>query len=121
MKKKIIGLLIFLFFIVVPFILEDGNILALILPSALLVVFGPAAGLLVASLKKGQSKAEILKKAKKYLLYSGFLGTLLAFIGIFATLPASVSVSDIFHKLSLGLSPILLGSISAFIVDTFIE
>jgi flagellar motor component MotA len=122
MKNKFIGILIFLFFMTVPFLLEGGDLKKIILVSPLLIVFGPAIGLTVAHYKKGMEMQHILKKAKKYLIASGILGTLIGFISIFSIDATDVlTASAILRKVSGCLVSTLYGVLSAYIIDTFIQ
>ncbi len=122
MKNRIIGILIFLFFMAVPFLLEGGDIKRILLISPFLIVFGPAIGLTVAFYKKGMETQHILKKAKKYLIVCGILGTLIGFISIFSIEASNIiSVADILRKISGCLVSTLYGLLAAYIIDTFIK
>ncbi len=121
MKNRIIGILIFLFFVAVPFLLEGGDIKRILLISPVLIVFGPAIGLTVAHYKKGMEVQQILKKAKKYLILCGILGTLIGFISIFSTEASDIiSTTQILRKISGCLVATFYGLLAAYIVDTFI-
>ena len=122
MKNRIIGILIFLFFMAVPFLLEGGDIKRILLISPFLIVFGPAIGLTVAYYKKGMETQHILKKAKKYLIVCGILGTLIGFISIFSIEASNIiSAVDILRKISGCLVSTLYGLLAAYIIDTFIK
>lgn len=122
MKNKVIGILISLFFVAVPFLLEGGDLVRMLAISPLLIVFGPAIGLTVAHYKKGMDKQTVLKKAKKYLIVSGIIGTLLGLISVFSlTPPDMLTTASLLKKVSGCLIATVYGLISAYIVDTFIE
>ncbi len=121
MKNRIMGILIFLFFVAVPFLLEGGDINRVLLISPFLIVFGPAIGLTVAHYRKGMEVQHILKKAKKYLIICGILGTLIGFISIFSIEASNIiSTAEILRKISGCLVSTFYGLLAAYIVDTFI-
>lgn len=122
MKNKVIGIVVFLFFMAVPFLIEGGNITRMLIPSSALVVFGPAAGLSVAFYRKGMDRQKVLKKVKQYLIISGIIGTLLGLSSIlFVDSQNAINTAEILRKSSFTLIPVLYGLISGYIVDTFIE
>ena len=123
MKNRVIGILIFLFFMAVPFLFEGGKILSMFMhPSPLIIVFGPAAGLTVAHFRKGMNRQTVLKRAKRYLIYCGFLGTILALISVSgSTSPESMASSVIFTRFAYCLIPSFFGLLTAYIIDTFID
>jgi hypothetical protein len=122
MKNKIIGILIYLFFVAVPFLFEGGDFRKIFLISAFLIVFGPAIGLTVASYKKGMEMQLILKKAKKYLIASGIMGTLIGIISVFGFEASNVlTTAEILRKTSNCLVPAFYGLLASYIIDTFIQ
>lgn len=122
MKNRVIGIIISLFFVAVPFLLEGGDLVRMLAISPILIVFGPAIGLTVAHYRKGMDKQTVLKKAKKYLIVSGIIGTLLGLISVFSlTPPDMITTAVLLKKVSGCLIATVYGLISAYIVDTFIE
>lgn len=124
MKTKIMGILIFLFFLFSAYLLEAGSLLLFLFPAPIMIAFGGAAGLTVASYKKGMTKQSIFKKAKKYLIGCGYLGALCGVISVFDTTTHGMLVQSpelLLVKLSRCLIVIFLGYFAAYIVDTFIE
>ena len=121
MGNRLTGIFIFLLFIVVPFLLEGGNIIRLFVLTSLLVVLGPAIGLTLANYEKGMDRQIVYKKLKKYLIVSGVLGTLLGFISVFGMSPVGVlKASVVLGKLSACFVPIFYGFLFAYIIDTLI-
>ncbi len=123
MKNKIIGLLIFMFFILACVTLEGGSIVDFFGISMALLVLGTASGLLLMYYKKGIDKNKLLRKAKEYFIFSGYFSVLVITINILATF----SVDDLqsLHHMarvsSAALLGIMYGYVFAYITDTFID
>ncbi|MBW9155753.1 hypothetical protein [Clostridium tagluense] len=123
MKKKIIGLLIFMFFIFGYVIMEGGSIANLFVSSIALLVLGSASGLLLMYYKKGMDKNKLLRKAKQYFIFSGYFSVLISVIMILATVPVDEleSVEYMVKVASAVLTGLLYGYAFAYVTDTFIE
>lgn len=123
MKNKIIGVLIFLFFIFACVTLEGGSIASFFGISMALLVLGITSGLLLMYYKKGMDKKMLLVKAKQYLIFSGYFSFLISVIMILSTFSVDElqSVHHMAKASSAALLGILYGYAFAYITDTFIE
>ena len=123
MKNKIIGLLIFMFFIFGCVIMEGFSIAKLFSISMALLVLGSTSGLLLMYYKKGMDKNKLLRKAKQYFIFSGYFSVLIAVIMILAIDPV-VELESAQHMVkvtSAVLTGLLYGYAFAYVTDTFIE
>jgi flagellar motor component MotA len=123
MKNKIIGLFIFVFFIFASFVLEGGELRVFFEPSAILIVIGITSGLLLMYYKKGMDRNKLLKKAKQYFVFSGYLGVLISVILVlsFRKIEDLKSFESTIRTIPLILISVLYGYTFAYITDTFIH
>lgn len=121
MKNRIVGLLIFLFFIFGAVTMEGGSVNKLLTLPQFLIVIGVTAGLSLMYYKKGIDKNTFLKRVKRYFIFSGYIGTLIAIILISISPEGTASLVDWTRKISMGMFGIVYGYILAFFTDTFIE
>lgn len=123
MKNKIVGLLVFLFFILACVIMEGGSIANFFAITNILLVLGITSGLLIMYYKKGMSRDKLLRKAKQYFVFSGYYSALIAIIMVLSTVPIKElqSFEFVVRVIPTILLAILYGYAFAYITDTFIE
>lgn len=120
MKNKVFGFLVFFFFLVGVVALEGSGLNAYAF-SPFLLVIGSTAGLSLMYYRKGMNKSTVLHRIKKYFIFSGYMGTLVAVIMISQSADASFTLTVWAHKISSAAFCILYGYILAYITDTFLE
>lgn len=120
MKNRVIGLLIYFFFIFGVIAMEGGSLANLLLPP-LLITLGATAGLSLMYYKKGMDRNTFLKRVKKYFIFTGFIGTLSSIVMILSFAESATTLNHWFARISNSLQCLVYGYFFAFITDTFID
>ena len=112
---KIIGLLLFAVVIIGSIILSGDSLEGYIHIPCIAIVVGSAAGLAIIRHKKGDNFSRFLQNAKRYVIHTGVLGTIIGFI----IMGTRLSVADYGPGSAVAFLSIFYGLIIYCLLDAF--